>query len=85
VLLADGEELTLDDFLLTPIKGQRGPVLVQSIVLPEEGLDLDALQDELVRQAMARTGGNQTRAAQLLGLSRDQVRYRLERKGQAVA
>ena len=83
VLLADAEELTLEDFLLTPTRATHSQP--QAIVLPEEGLDMDALQDELVRQALARTSGNQTRAAQLLGLSRDQIRYRLERMAGAVA
>ena len=33
----------------------------------------------LVRQAIDRSGGNQTRAAELLGISRDQLRYRLKK------
>jgi two-component system, NtrC family, response regulator AtoC len=33
----------------------------------------------LVEQAMKRSGGNQTRAADLLGISRDQLRYRLKK------
>ncbi len=32
-----------------------------------------------VRQAIARSEGNQTRAAELLGVSRDQLRYRLKK------
>jgi DNA-binding protein Fis len=32
-----------------------------------------------VRQAIQRSGGNQTRAAELLGISRDQLRYRLKK------
>ncbi len=80
-LLAESQELTLEDFVLVPPRAAHGHG--QPMVLPEEGIDMDALQDELVRQALARTAGNQTRAAQLLGLSRDQVRYRLERMGTA--
>ena len=30
-------------------------------------------------QALERCGGNQTRAARLLGLNRDQIRYRIEK------
>ena len=32
-------------------------------------------------QALERTGGNQTRAAALLGLHRDQIRYRVAKFG----
>jgi DNA-binding protein Fis len=33
----------------------------------------------MVRRAMRATGGNQTQAAELLGISRDQLRYRLKK------
>ena len=47
--------------------------------LPAQGLSLDEMEMSLVRQAMDRSGGNQTRAAELLGISRDQLRYRLKK------
>lgn len=47
--------------------------------LPENGIALDTWERELVRQAMTRADGNQTRAAQLLGISRFAMRHRLER------
>ena len=34
-----------------------------------------------VTQALRRTAGNQTKAAALLGLNRDQIRYRIEKFG----
>ncbi len=39
------------------------------------------LEGELIRQAMERSGNNQTQAARLLGLRRDAFRYRLEKFG----
>jgi two-component system, NtrC family, response regulator AtoC len=47
--------------------------------LPAGGLSLEELETSLVRQAVERSGGNQTRAAELLGISRDQLRYRLKK------
>jgi two-component system, NtrC family, response regulator AtoC len=47
--------------------------------LPDEGIDLEQVELSLVRQAMEQSGGNQTRAAELLGVSRDQLRYRLKK------
>ncbi len=49
--------------------------------LPSEGVDLETLERDLVKQALRRTGGNQTKAAVLLGLNRDQIRYRIEKFG----
>jgi DNA-binding protein Fis len=39
------------------------------------------LERDLVVQALQRAQGNQTQAAQLLGMNRDQIRYRLEKFG----
>jgi transcriptional regulator with GAF, ATPase, and Fis domain len=39
----------------------------------------EELERELVVQALARTRGNQTRAAKLLGMTRDQIRYRIRK------
>jgi DNA-binding NtrC family response regulator len=54
-----------------------------SFTLPAEGVKLDELENELVRQAMERAQGNKSRAAKILGISRDQIRYRLEKMGEA--
>jgi transcriptional regulator with PAS, ATPase and Fis domain len=54
-------------------------LVTQSYQLPDEGIDLEQVELSLVRQAMERSGGNQTRAAELLGVSRDQLRYRLKK------
>jgi transcriptional regulator with GAF, ATPase, and Fis domain len=47
--------------------------------LPPGGVDLDQLERSFVVQALHRCSGNQTRAAALLGLNRDQIRYRIEK------
>ena len=49
--------------------------------LPAEGLALRDLERSLVTQALARCDGNRTRAARMLGLNRDQIRYRIEKYG----
>jgi len=45
--------------------------------LPRTGIDFAQLERELLTQALAIADSNQTRAATLLGLTRDQLRYRL--------
>ncbi|MFA6001974.1 MAG: helix-turn-helix domain-containing protein [Thermoleophilia bacterium] len=39
------------------------------------------VEKELIAQALERTGGNRTRAAQLLGISRHTLLYRIEKYG----
>ncbi len=47
--------------------------------LPAGGINLEELERSLVVQALERSGWNQTKAATLLGLNRDQIRYRIEK------
>ncbi len=51
------------------------------IVLPSAGVTLDEVEAELARPAVERTSGNLTQAAKLLGISRDQLRYKLRKAG----
>jgi two-component system NtrC family response regulator len=53
--------------------------------LPAEGISLDEVERQLLVQALERSGGNQTQAGQLLGINRDQVRYRIEKFGLGAA
>ena len=53
--------------------------------LPAAGVDLEELERSLVVQALKRAGGNQTKAAALLGLNRDQIRYRIEKFGLTIS
>ncbi|MBA2459820.1 MAG: sigma-54-dependent Fis family transcriptional regulator, partial [Gemmatimonadales bacterium] len=49
--------------------------------LPPPGLDLERWERSLIEQALLESDGNQTRAAQRLGISRDTLRYRLKKFG----
>jgi two-component system response regulator AtoC len=76
MLLAEGDTLTVDDFPL----GVSGSVrLGDRVELPAGGIDLEQLERSLVVQALERTGWNQTKAAALLGVNRDLIRYRIEK------
>ena len=47
--------------------------------LPPEGVNLEEVERQLLVQALERARGNQTHAGALLGINRDQVRYRIEK------
>ncbi|MEZ5317690.1 MAG: sigma-54 dependent transcriptional regulator [Vicinamibacterales bacterium] len=75
MLITDEPVLEPEHFtLMTPRQ-----VVGDEFVLPPAGVNLDELEQNLVRQALQRTDWNQTRAAALLGLNRDQIRYRIEK------
>jgi two-component system, NtrC family, response regulator AtoC len=84
LILEDSDQITteyLPGGLLQPAKlDYSGSTEVdERFVLPSEGISLDQAELSFVRQAINRSGGNQTRAATLLGISRDQLRYRLKK------
>jgi len=58
-----------------PDLGDRPSGMV--LTLPAHGIDFAQLERQLLVQALALAGNNQTRAGALLGLSRDQIRYRM--------
>ena len=53
--------------------------------LPLSGVSLEDVEMSLVRQALERSNGNQTKAAELLNISRDQLRYRMKKLEEAQA
>ena len=75
MLLVEGDTLTADQFPVV----SAVPRLSEAVELPPTGIDLEQLERSLVVQALERSGWNQTRAATLLGLNRDQIRYRIEK------
>jgi two-component system, NtrC family, response regulator AtoC len=80
MLLASGDWLEPSDF---PVAVPNATVIKSGgdFKLPAHGVNLEALEQSLVTQALERCGGNQTKAAGLLGLNRDQIRYRIEKYG----
>ncbi|MBS1796801.1 MAG: sigma-54-dependent Fis family transcriptional regulator, partial [Acidobacteria bacterium] len=82
-ILEDSEWITtnyLPQDLLRSV-GQTSAKNFASFSLPPEGIALETVELELAKQAIERTGGNLTRAAQLLHISRDQLRYKLKKSG----
>jgi len=79
VLLAPEARVITADLLPTEVRDPRRATA--PFELPDGGLRLDEVERSLLEQALARTAGNQTRAAALLGLSRATLIYRMEKFG----
>jgi two-component system, NtrC family, response regulator AtoC len=76
MLLAESNELNESHF---PVLSSSRGELSTGVGLPAGGINLEGLERSLVVQALERAGWNQTKAAALLGLNRDQIRYRIEK------
>lgn len=52
-----------------------------AFLLPELGISLEDLEADMIHQALARTNGNRSKSARLLGISRDTLLYRIQKHG----
>jgi DNA-binding NtrC family response regulator len=77
------EDTLLMEHLPIEILGQasRQGGVIEGIRIPPEGISMEKVEEALVRQALKMTNGNQTKAAKLLDISRDALRYRMQKFG----
>jgi len=88
VILEEGEQITLR-YLPPGLSRVNGSASSNGyperddnhqIQLPAAGISLQAVEDSLIEQALQRSQGNVTRAAEILNISRDRLRYHLKKK-----
>jgi DNA-binding NtrC family response regulator len=79
LVMAAGTKLDAPDIRLETAPRPRAQSGEPSF-LPE-GMSLDQYEQELIREALRRAGGNKSQAARLLGLTRNALRYRLSQMG----
>ena len=81
-ILSHGETIEADDL---PAEVRAGVSVCDAgsrcFVLPEDGLDLEEVELDFVRQALDRAGGNTPKAAKLLGLTTKTLEARMQRYG----
>ena len=80
VLLSADPEVTLD-VLPEFLKQGHSAAEFLPVNLPDAGLDVEAVEKQLILQALQKFGGNQTRAAHFLNMSRRAFAYRLKKHG----
>ena len=79
VLLCDGPLVEDEHLLITAGVAATSTQDHSSIVLPDNGVILDDVERSLIEQALVRCNWNVTAAAQSLGLTRDTLRYRIDK------
>ena len=83
IILEDEETLLVEHLPLEIVAmGSAKPMVANSsFQLPPEGISLESVEQELIRQALDLTKGNQSKAAKKLGLGIDAFRYRMKKFG----
>ena len=81
LVLASGEVLQAGDIRLEAPRGQSHPASSQQSPLLPEGETLEHWEQLMIREALRRASGNKSRAARMLGLTRNALRYRLSQMG----
>jgi DNA-binding NtrC family response regulator len=83
VVLANTELISLEHLPLELCAERALPFVERRknprLILPEKGISLDEVEKDLIRQALDRAGSNQTKAAKLLNMSYDTLRYQIKK------
>jgi DNA-binding NtrC family response regulator len=81
-VLSTGEAIGPEELALSRLAEKVPPAEPDlGFRLPAEGMQIADLERDMLRQALDRSAWNVTAAARLLGLSRDTVRYRMQKHG----
>lgn len=84
VVLARGGVLTLED-LPEHVRRPSAHAANVSLNLPPEGLSIEEVEREIIRQALQMHDGNQTRTARYLDITRSALIYRMQKHGLSTA
>lgn len=80
LILLQGKDIGIDN-LPNEIRGAEKILNTNNFILPVSGINFYQLEQDLIKQALVNSKGNQTRAARLLGLTRDTLLYRMKKYG----
>jgi len=84
LVVLESDDVIQNGHLPNWLTGQAGISGAQEegkFILPEEGISLPELEDDLIRQALERSKHNKALAAKLLHISYDTLRYQVKKMG----
>ena len=82
LVLSNGEQITEEDLPEELRRSIQTPSNSSFLLeFPDEGISLEGIERELLLRALEKAGGNQTRAARYLDISRRTFIYRMEKHG----
>ncbi|UCE79650.1 MAG: sigma-54-dependent Fis family transcriptional regulator [Nitrospiraceae bacterium] len=83
-MILENEEYILPEHLPIELSKQNVPgkdLSESRVTIPPGGLNIEMVEKELITQALEQSKWNQTKAARLLNLTRDALRYRMQKFG----
>jgi two-component system NtrC family response regulator len=78
VVLAHSDEISLED-LPEDVKKAKSSVANFLFTLPADGIDLEEIEKEIIRQALEKNTWNQTHTAKYLNITRNTLIYRMQK------
>lgn len=83
IVLLHNDTDVIPDLLKSLSKNENGSgyPFLKTLVIPEEGIDLEKVEETLIKKALETAQNNQSKAARLLNLTRDTLRYRMKKFG----
>ncbi len=81
IILSDGDTLTIADVPPNIVNRSLNALGEHGFSLPNEPIELELLERDLIKEALNRFGGNQSQAARFLGITRSALIYRMQKHG----
>jgi len=79
LILNAGKDISVDNLPREFFKANRSVAKGLHIEIPDSGISIEAVEIQLIRQAIEKAAGNRSKAARLLGLTRDTLLYRIKK------
>jgi two-component system response regulator PilR (NtrC family) len=78
LIMKNGSHVTEDDLPGHVTRSQGLRAATGGIEIPDEGIKIDDMERAVIQKALEKAGGNKTRAAQLIGITRRKLYSRME-------
>jgi transcriptional regulator with PAS, ATPase and Fis domain len=79
MIFAEHGTLDAHELVISGVQGSAGKPPAGQWRIPPGGIVLEDVERQLIQSALEQSGHNKSKAARLLGLTRDTLRYRLEK------
>jgi DNA-binding NtrC family response regulator len=79
MIILSGDDMITSDSLPPQFRGFMTSNDSLAIDIPDEGISIDEVEKELIHKALKKAGGNKSKAAQLLGITRRKLYSMVER------